>query len=265
METILNLIPDTNNDNLDEITIGELVKKVAKTIIYHENTGLTEKLRKPTRAEFRNATVILQLETPKITLYDNGFLVYTKKYGDEEYSTTVGLDRCAAITYYFQAEKYERDGAWGADNPDTTIRFIKNKDCFIKEETVDLSSCHWLEAVRLICEERLGKNLLNREQTIAPLSIRENGAGACFGCFDPDIADKIAAEEEKANTIKAMVKAKKALTARQREVINTYYGKKILTEKKVAEKLGLSQQAVHKTLVAAIDKMRDKMKVEVKT
>jgi len=261
MRTILNLLTVTEED-LVTMTIGELAKEVPKTYVYHEKTGMIQKFRKPTVEQLKNTEVVLQTVEPDIVVYSNGFLTYTKKCGDKEYSTTVGLDRCAVMVYRFVSEKEERD--WDFDTPDTITRFIKQNGGYIREDRVDLSALHWLEAVRLNCEERLMKNQLNRENAMAPVSLQENSAGTCFGASCPDIAEEVAAKEEKRINIERMRDAKKSLTARQHEVIDAYYGNRIVSEARVAKDLDMTQQGVHNILTAAIKKMRKDMNVKVK-
>ena len=196
----------------------------------------------------------------KIVIYKNGYLTYTKNDGFGDPCTTVySVHRCSQIVYKMGCSDVEFDEECGQYGKDCKliyriidgqhVRFaIVNEEAYLDEP--------WWTPIVEICDERIDQNLNDREgRRMEPLNDEDYH-------FSGDEAspeawlDAVIESERAAEQHKRLTKALKTLTKVQRNTIEVFFGNEIMTERKAAQILGGTQQAVHKNRETALKVLR---------
>ncbi len=178
-----------------------------------------------------NDTPVAISEDGSTIAYSCGYVFYRSAAGN----VVVSLDECRNYTYRFI------DG----DN-------ISHSTSIISSEMID--KMEWQVAVALTAEDRADKNSGNRKGNRDEYRYDLN-----YDEFDPwerieleqyvpDILTEIIEEENIEDLLNC-------LTEKQREVVRNYFFKE-MTQKEIAEKLGIAQRVVSHHLDAALTKLR---------
>lgn len=217
------------------------------------SVSATGKKKLPSAAELRSRTseeIFIQDADMGIIVFHDGFYLYSRN----GYSTVFAVDRCMGL-------------------PD-----IKDNGRLDKSNLVPNDECgamDWIWPLITMGERRLDRNQAERENSIIAYHISSDG-NDWFGDPDEDkpgvhkpswqLSVYEAEEREKEDTerkhelLVALPAAKEKLTARQREVVDVYYGTSGMTEAKAAKILSekgrkITQQGVHKNLDLAHKKL----------
>lgn len=194
-----------------------------------------------------------------VTVYDSGFLTYTRPDESSHLRTTVyAVDRCKRIVYRFFCSEEEYEDRWEAPEGCTVAcRFEKGslmKLHILPEESY--ASFHWLYPVSHICEERLEWNRQRMERK------RLAAGGVAESFREPVAADFAEAwiegeeAERRQRDLELLEKAKEDLTDLQRRTVDLYFCEEGTTLREVAGVLGTSYQSVYDNLRGALKKMR---------
>ncbi len=194
-----------------------------------------------------------------VTVYDSGFLTYTRPEESSHLRTTVyAVDRCKRIVYRFFCSEEEYEDAWEApEGCRVACRFEKGnlmKLHILPEATY--RDFHWLIPISHICEERLEWNRQRMERK------RLAAGGVAESFREPVAADFTEAwiegeeAERRQRDLELLEKAKEDLTDLQRRTVDLYFCEEGTTLRKVAGVLGTSYQSVHDNLRGALKKMR---------
>lgn len=165
-----------------------------------------------------------------LTVYENGFALYEKQTGEDEVTTTVfGVDRCGGITY---------DAVEKMDKLDASV--FEDEDCMI----------------RLVMEgeERIFENRERSHRRFHDFSVEGDGSDwsvAADSHFEDDIADA----DEDAQLYRKVREGMGRLTDRQRKVV-TMYVVQGMKQQEIADKLGISQQVVDRTIKAGLRNLK---------
>lgn len=185
----------------------------------------------PTKKSLADKEVLVSVEIDgaNITIYKNGYLVYT--VGED--STVCTVHRCAKRTYEFS------DGS---------------------RSTVSCVNMPWYAAIDLVCAERLDTNRQERESSKIEFHHNGDGTDWCDKLSVPDSAfliEEEEAEREHERNLARLREVKTLLTPRQAQIVDLYYSSPDMTEQKVADILGdTTQQGVHKVLEQALKKLK---------
>lgn len=184
------------------------------------------------------------------TVFSTGHILYTR----EEHSTVYTVERCRKM-------ETQTDGKIDAETAESYRQQgyeVENGCLYISEKFYE--NLPWFEVISMICEERLDHNQESREGSHTDFSLDNDGNDWDEHTWLPDFVEEMFRqqdeEEKDAENHKKLMLALDSLTEKQRMVVKLYFGKEGMTEKKVADKLGISQQAVHKSLAAAVRKIR---------
>lgn len=158
-----------------------------------------------------------------LSVYPGGYAVYSNGSG----TTVVSIGECGEYTYRFHD---------GEDGLPTESRLLLDGD-------------DWSIAVALKGEEQIEANIMNRK-----------GDRRGSRQYEDDW-EHVRVEEELPDVLEAIVQRDMlselldCLTERQREVVTSYFFDE-LTQQQIADKLGVSQQAIDNTMRQAIKKLK---------
>lgn len=158
-----------------------------------------------------------------LSVYPNGYAVYSNGSG----TTVVSIGECGEYTY----------------------RFHDGEDGLPTESSIVLDGDDWSIAVALKGEEQIEANLMNRKG--------DRKGSRQYG----EDWEHIRVEEEMPDVLEAVIKKDMlselmdCLTDRQREVVTAYFFDE-LTQQQIADKLGVSHQAVDNILRQALKKIK---------
>ena len=197
----------------------------------------------------------------KIVIFKNGYLTYTKNDGFGDPCTTVySVHRCNQIVYKTgcsEDEFNEECGQYGK-NCKLIYRIINGQRIrfAIISEGAYLDEPWWMPIVE-ICDERIDQNLNDRERRrMEPLN--DDDYHFTGNEADPEAwLDAVIDGEQADEQHKRLTKALKTLTKVQRNTIDVFFGNEIMTERKAAQILGISQKNVNKNRRAALKNLRD--------
>lgn len=188
----------------------------------------------PSAKQLREMNVKSVAEAPGIVVYENGFFICT----ENGYSTVYGVHEIKELDY----------------GPGNRIR--------------DIDELPWEIVLDKVGRDRLEHNAESREEYYRGGYVtdvigeaktnREGCSGNSYGLgiSYTDFAAEMAEREEYEWKMGLLDDAKNVLTDKEREVVDLYYDVVPRTEADVAKILGKSQQAVHKTRIRALEKMR---------
>ena len=196
----------------------------------------------------------------KIVIYKNGYLTYTKNDGFGDPCTTIySVHNCNQIVYKTGCSAFEFEEECGqyGKNCKLIYRIIDGQHVrfAIVNEEAYLDEPWWTPIVE-ICDERIDQNLNDRERRrMEPLNDDDyhfSGDEA-----DPEAwLDAVIESERSAEQHTRLTKALKTLTEVQRNTIEVFFGNEIMTERKAAQILGSTHQAVHKNRETALRVLR---------
>lgn len=158
-----------------------------------------------------------------LSVYPNGYAVYSNGSG----TTVVSIGECGEYTY----------------------RFHDGEDGLPTESSIVLDGDDWSIAVALKGEEQIEANLMNRKG--------DRKGNRQYG----EDWEHIRVEEEMPDVLEAVIQKDMlselldCLTDRQREVVTAYFFDE-LTQQQIADKLGVSHQAVDNILRQALKKIK---------
>jgi len=218
----------------ENMTYGEL-RKILPT---------TGRCRPPSAKSLMETGLVLFTEEvydARITVYANGF--YRFRDGGRE--TVFAVDRCRGI----EADVFNGDGR-------KTVLTISDEDC-------DRMAWYW--PLWIMGSRRLDRNQENREENRVEIHLDPN-TEEWENCLRvEDFTEQLFAEEDEDEdepTVWERVnEALQYCTERQRTVVELYFSRRDMTERKVAELLtkqegeSISQQAVHQLLTRALNRM----------
>lgn len=198
------------------------------------------------------------IDYAKVTIYKNGCLVYSVPGTEGKTRSTVyTVHRCNKIRFKMGFSKEEYKEAWTIGNCQITYKMIDGQLMKIQtvSETEYLDEIWWMPIVT-ICEERLGRNQERRESGKVSLSVEEGDEDLDPALVEPDFLETMIKAEDKAENHRRLTEALKTLTEVQRKTILLYYSRPGMTERMVADILGVKQQSVHDNIIAALKKLR---------
>lgn len=213
-----------------------------------------------------------KVDDATITIYLNGFLVYTKpdSHG-HPHNTVYSVHRCKQIIFPVTFSKEEREGAWDMSGlaDAVTYRMIDGrmtKFHIVREEHY-LDSPWWLP-ITAICEERMRHNENSREEYKCEFSVdgsseNEEGEQSCENWnpelgYDPFKEKEEAeekAEKDKENHERLQA-ALKTLTDIQLRTVNLFYSNPGVRQKDLAKEMGVDQSTFNRNLQGALTKLR---------
>ena len=180
------------------------------------------------------------------TLFRNGFAIYQNGTG----RTVVWLPYCTNFTFYFNKLK---------DSEKDTFR----ETCELPKGF--LESQPWIIAVTLIGDHRIERNCMNRtgsRKDTTDFSSKDNGDKddaiekaiadpyrRAFNWYDGRMGENPQDAVERRETREEMLAA---MTDKQREVFVMYY-RDVMTQKDIANIVGIAQQNVYKRLKTALN------------
>ena len=207
-----------------------------------------------------------------ITIYKNGFLVYTVHDDNgKPHSTTYSVHRCKQIVFQVNFSEEERQDAWDCSGMANRVayRFIDGKlvklHYIFEQEYLDLP---WWFPVVTICEERMRHNADSREEYRSEFSIdggsEDEDGEETDEVWNPElgydqIGEWIEEEDKKEKdreNHKKLMAGMKTLTEIQRRTVDLYYSNPGITERSLAKELGVDQSTVHRNLQAALKNLR---------
>ena len=217
------------------------------------------KMPKPTQIKGR---VLFRSEKhgAKIVVFKNGYLTYTKNDGFGDPCTTVySVHKCSQMVYQGGCSKSEFDDECGRYGDYNKLIYCIINGQYVRfsiiSDEVYLDEPWWMPIVE-ICDERIVQNLDDRERRrMEPLNDDDyhfTGAEA-----DPEAwLDAVIESEQAEEQHKRLAKALETLTEVQRNTIEVFFGNEIMTERKAAQILGSTHQAVHKNRETALRVLR---------
>ena len=204
----------------------------------------------PTRKRLMESGVPIVAETDTLTVYQNGFYIYT----DGEHSTVYRVDACSKLG--FKKLRVADDMRGEA------------------EETVYVDETYyadypWQFALELAGDFRLEHNSDVREDDHSQISLidetaeinamgtkSENGVHHQSRMPQYNMEEEIVEAMDHQAKLALLPAAKQVLKGTERRVIELYYDAVPRTEEEVADIIGISQQAVHKSKAKALDKLK---------
>lgn len=186
-----------------------------------------------------------------VTIYKSGYIVYSRG----ENTTVFAVDRCEYVADETQED--DKDMLAGLVEQGFEIKHF-GKKTFICTPARFYEDCPWDMVIGQICDHRLDHNQEERENSKIEFRIENDSWDPALSV--PDFVEaRMKEEEEEAKKIsdsKRLAAAKQKLTDRQLEIVEKYYSTPGMTEQKLADELGITQQGVHKILAAAITKLQ---------
>ena len=261
----MKIIVNNSSFNLETLTYGEL-KAAMPT---------TKDRKLPTEKQLRDEEplFIVTTEDSQINVYRTGHIAHLMHDENGKIRATIyGVDRCDHITYEFGSSKEEYEnvdketGLWvfGSCKVAYSIKNGQLVRYHIVPETEYIDKL-WILPISLICEEHQIKNAVNRSASKIKFYLEDEEWNAIennLAVKGPEelmieAEEEREAEEKKQRDCATLKEALASLTEVQRRTVQLYYySEGSMTEEKVGEILGTSQQAVHKNLVAAMKKLR---------
>lgn len=259
----INLITWNTTIKSTELSLEQLLKLVPK-----------EPAKKKTLKELKEAKVLIaaEIKGTEITIYTDGCLICSRNdYQGKKRGTQYAVQNCNKIVYRLGFSDKEREEAWDYGAVASTIKYRKIDEQLYRFHIIDedkLLDLPWWMPILTICEERLAHNANNREEYHYQFSMdggSENYEGEEINeNFNLNVAggdtceEWVEAEEAKnrklVNHVKLM-SAMQTLTVKQRKVIDLYFYQN-MTESKIAEVLGMTQQSVNDAKMAGLRKLK---------
>ena len=214
-----------------------------------------------------------EVKGAEITIYKNGYLVYTLRddHGDA-HSTVYSVHRCSQIVFKLNYSKEEHDEAWDCSALADRVTYRMIDGQLVKLHIIDEENYldePWWMPICVICEERIRHNQSSREDYYSAFSLdedRENEEGEGTSenwnkaLAGPDTCEewieKQAKQEEKNNNLKKLAEAMKSLTDIQRQTVELYFSNPGITERELGKQLGVNQSTAHRNLQAALKNLR---------
>jgi len=193
-----------------------------------------------------------------ITIFKNGCLLYRVMGGDGKlHGTVYTVHRCNKIIFQVGFSKEEYKEGWQFGECQITYRMVDGQltRLHIVPETVYLDRPWWVPVVT-ICEERMAKNEGRRAKARVSMRAEEGDEDLDPALIVPDFLEALIAEEDRAENHQKLVEAMKTLTESQLKTITIYYSRPGMTEEKVAEIMGVTQQTVHISLQRGLKRLR---------
>ena len=193
----------------------------------------------------------------KIVIFKNGYLTYTRNDGFGDPCTTVySVHQCSQIIYKSGCSKSEFDEECGyyGEHCKLIYRIINGqltRFAIINEEAY-LDGPWWMPIVA-ICEEGIEHSLGERERRrTEPL----NDDDYYFDESEEWLGAVIKHERD-VEQHERLIRALRRLTKVQRDTIELFFGNEIMTERKSAQILGISQKNVNKNKHVALKNLRN--------
>ena len=201
-----------------------------------------------------------RIDGADVTIYKNGYILYTK-YSDDgtPHSTVYSVHRCNRVVFKVSFSLHEREDEWDCSALANEIAYrvidgnLTKLHIIHEKEYLDLP---WWLPVTTICEERIRNNQNSREEYRSEFSLdgNEDDVWTSELAYN-SIEDWIEEEEKKENHEKLMA-GMKDLTEIQRKTVDLYFSNYGITERQVAKELGVDQSTVHRNLQAALKKLK---------
>ena len=210
-------------------------------------------------ADMDDVVLVCEEGSTKIEAHKCGYILYTQNGR----STVFTLEHCKLIpteTVEMSEENrkdYEEQGfkvlSWIVNGRK------QNVICLTDDTFLDLD---WTAPLHYVGESRLEHNANSREDYRSDFAMNGDGTDWDKHLWVPDFVEEIERqEEEEKKYIDERVRlhaAKKMLTERQQEIVKKHYYED-KTQQTIAEELGISQQAVSKTVLASLKNLRKNM------
>ena len=205
-----------------------------------------------------------EVDGAKIVIFKNGYLTYTRNDGFGDSCTTVySVHKCNQIVYVTGCSKdeFDEECAHNGENCNLVFRIINGQYTRFSIITEDayLDEPWWMP-ISEICEARIVHSLDERERRrMEPLNDDDyNFTGCDSDSSTPeDWLEAVIENERSAEQHKRLIKALEALTKVQRNTIEVFFGNEIMTKRKAAKILGISQKNVNKNKHAALKNLRN--------
>ena len=219
-----------------------------KKLITNHKKG--EKLPSRKKLESMNSNIILQLNigTQELTVYQNGFAIYSNLVGTKTRYTVFSVEKLE-LRYEF------------SKNPNPPIR-LSDYPAFDNYEAGE---------ILMMCgQDRLDYNTYNREQNHTKQTLDSSGnyyapqycapkkLSSTRRDFTDDVVEHLSPEIEK-NYSQELKEAMSHLKEKQMEVIQLYFYHD-MTQQQIADKLGISRSSVQDRLDGALKKLRKYVK-----
>jgi len=189
------------------------------------------------------------------TVFSTGHILYTR----EERSTVYTVDRCKEMKSDFYgemdaetAESYRQQG------------LVVKGGCLYLPESV-YEELPWFEVISMICEERLDHNEESRQDYYTDFSLDNDGNDWDEHTWVEDLLTQMIAEEDAKEAaeqnerdLARLREVKKEISPRQLEIVEYKFAHMGLSEKKIGEHFGISQQAAHKSYAAGMKNLAKK-------
>lgn len=239
-----------------DATMNELTYRQLKELLPD-----TPKGKLPTAKELAECEVFLseRAADADITIYKNGYLTYSR----DGFTTVYSVHRCERMQYQFGYTSWERNEGWKTADSPVEYRVVNGSPTKIQyvEEKYYADSPWWMPIV-CICEERIQNNEYKRISHSDEFHIEDDGNDWNPALVVDGPENKTIENEKRAENMAMIKKAISQLTKVQQQTILVYFFEPDMTERKVARMLGVSCIAVHKTLQAALNKLRRILEME---
>jgi hypothetical protein len=208
--------------------------------------GITNRTNRPTAKQLRESGDEIVAETPSLSVYKSGYFICT----DGDHSTVFGVHEVKYLDFGEEVSTKNRIKVYDLDNLpwdyvlDTIGEFRLDHNTKVRNEA-----------------HKAGN--IDDEESEAKLNAQGNpGVHRQLRVPYSDFVEDMFAKQEHEQKLRILAAGLKTLTDNERRTVTLYYDNrteaevaKILTQEKT-DGTKVSQQAVHKTLVRAIKKLR---------